>query len=419
MKLCIFEDSKWDNLYPLTLFRPVWELRLGYFLLWQKFYEKYNRPKTCFFTRDYLVPTVKKRLPPNTVLNDPTQLKGRGVLLVNGRWLGINLTIPLTGDEEVWVKDGEFVYARLNAATIDKLYDDKPEKIAAKAKNAVKNVEVKAILLEYPWDIFCYTMDSIRSDFDLCKSKGEIGIRGKFHDMSVVYGPEDVYIAEGAEIQPHVALDTSGGPIIIGSGTVVQPNSRIEGPASIGERSLICGGKIREGCSFGDVCMVGGEVENSIFHGWMNKFYDGFIGHAYVCEWTNIGALVANSDIKNNYSDVKMYFKGQMRNTKMMKLGCIIGDHSKLGIGVLLNTGSVIGACTNIFASEGAMPPKYVPSFSWGSGNNFVKHKLEKSLETAKAVFGRRNATFTREDADLIKKVYELTKEERVQAEIK
>ena len=172
--------------------------------------------------------------------------------------------------------------------------------------------------------------------------------------------------------------------------------------------------------------MVGGEVEESIFHGYMNKFHDGFIGHAYVCEWCNIGALGTNSAIKNNYSIVKMHFRGKLHSTGMTKVGCMMGDHSKIGIGALLNTGTVIGACSNIFTSVAPMPGKHVPSFAWGSGAAMVEYKLDKSLETAKEVYSRRNhvstgkpCEFTDADAELMKKVYELTKADREAGGIK
>ena len=174
---------------------------------------------------------------------------------------------------------------------------------------------------------------------------GNSSIVGTFSDHAAVWGSKDqVYVAPTAEVQPFVCIDTTGGPVTIDEGAVINPQTRIEGPAYIGPKSMIVGGKIREGCSFGPVCRVGGEVEESIIHGYSNKYHDGFLGHAYVGEWVNLGALTTNSDLKNDYGSVSVTLDGRNPiNTGSTKVGSLIGDHTKTSIGTLFNTGSYVG----------------------------------------------------------------------------
>ena len=232
-----------------------------------------------------------------------------------------------------------------------------------------------------------------------------------------MYGPEDrVYIGEGAEIHPYVVIDTRNGPVIVDRGTEVHPFTRIEGPSYIGPNCTLLGAKIREGCSFGPVCRIGGEVEESIVQGYSNKYHDGFLGHAYVGEWVNLGALTTNSDLKNDYSTVQVYLKGKLVDTGELKVGSFIGDHTKTSIGTLLNTGTTIGIMCNI-VGVGALPPKYVPPFSL-----FVNGKITKGLgfkallETARTSMSRRKIELSAEEEHLLRAIYEATKEERREA---
>ncbi|MFQ6098012.1 MAG: hypothetical protein ACE5O2_09835, partial [Armatimonadota bacterium] len=181
--------------------------------------------------------------------------------------------------------------------------------------------------------------------------------------------------------------------------------------------SLIDGAKTREGVTIGPVCKVGGEVEESIFHAYSNKHHDGFLGHAYVGEWINVGALATNSDLKNTYTNVDVYLSAdqvlarQAHDTGEYKtVGSYIGDHTKVGIGVMFNTGTHVGVACNLV---GAMPPKYVPSFSWGSGNDLVEHRLDKMLQTATIMMGRRDRHPTEAYTEMLRAVYDRTREER------
>jgi len=177
--------------------------------------------------------------------------------------------------------------------------------------------------------------------------------------------------------------------------------------------TIIDGALIRSGCTLGPVCRVGGELEESIIQGYTNKHHAGFIGHAYLGEWVNVGAMATNSDLKNDLSDVKVPVNNQITDSKDLKVGCFVGDHTKLGIGALLTTGTVVGIMTNVLSS-GDLPPQYVPSFCFYRENKLSKgFRVKTLIETAERVMSRRNVKLTPADAKMIEKVYEMVEAER------
>jgi UDP-N-acetylglucosamine diphosphorylase/glucosamine-1-phosphate N-acetyltransferase len=265
----------------------------------------------------------------------------------------------------------------------------------------------EARLLSFPWQIVEENPVAIEDDFQKSPFRGQ-------SEESIVYpgvrmvGEENIFIGESSVIRPGVVLDASSGPIIISDGTTVMPNTTILGPVSIGKGSIIkSGAKILEGTSVGDTCKIGGEVDQTIFGAYTNKQHDGFIGHSYIGEWVNIGAGTNNSDLKNNYSAVRMWSAGVVRETGRQFLGLIMGDHSKTGIGTLFNSGTVVGFNCNIYGS--AIVDRFVPSFSWGQGGDMTEYKLEKALLTAQVVMERRDVKFDRVCRAVFQKIFELT----------
>ena len=222
-------------------------------------------------------------------------------------------------------------------------------------------------------------------------------------------------------MHPQVVIDTKSGPVTIGRGAVVFPHSRLEGPCYIGPETQVTRGNIHEGCSFGPVVRVGGEVEESIIHGYSNKYHDGFLGHAYVGEWVNLGALTTNSDLKNDYSTVEMYMqdaggKWSYIDTGDTKVGSFIGDHTKTSIGTFLNTGSHVGVMTLLMAT-GKVLPKFIPSFSWFvEGAVTAGFGFGKLVETAEVATARRKRALSEAYRRLLEHVHELTRPERSRA---
>ena len=225
---------------------------------------------------------------------------------------------------------------------------------------------------------------------ELRRDKKFFGKKGKakIDKSAVIYNQADVLIEDGVEIEANVVIDARGGLVHLGEGVIVRPHSYLKGPLSIGAG-----------------CKVAGEISRSIFHGNDNKQHYGFIGDSYIGEWVNLGAGTTNSNLKNNYGNVKVVINGKSVDTGQKFVGCFIGDHAKTGIGSLITTGAVIGMAANIFG--GGITPKSVPSFAWGAKDRF---KLDKFMETVKIVMSRRKIKLTALQEDLFKKLYRLAK---------
>jgi UDP-N-acetylglucosamine diphosphorylase/glucosamine-1-phosphate N-acetyltransferase len=223
---------------------------------------------------------------------------------------------------------------------------------------------------------------------------------GRIERGAVVVGDRrKLHLEPGSRIWPGTVISTETGPVFIDRDAVVRPGSFVEGPCYVGPGTVIDGAKVRPGCSFGPRCRIGGEVEASVFQGHANKHHEGFIGHAFVGEWVNLGAMTTNSDLKNAYQPVQVPFPGRgargagrarMVDTGRLKVGCFIGDHVKTAIGTLINTGARIGTFANWF--EPGLSPKEIPAFAWGSK---ARWSLEQVLANARMVMSRRGASLS------------------------
>ena len=411
MKLCIFEDQTYENLYPLTLTRPAFELKCGHTQLWEKIVRKFPGTEVAFLCRDYVGGVFAHRTGQRSV-NDLDALKGDDCLFVNGRWLFDATELPLEGPEEIGVCGEDVAYARVLKGTLERVASDGAADLLDGLKEALTAKETEADLIAYPWNLVSKNPDAILADF---KALGRTGVHGDVHPQAAILGDEsNLYIAEGVEVEPMVVLDARHGPIILEEGVTVSPNSRIEGPTCVGRDTQIVGTNLREGCAIGPVCRIGGEVEESIVHGYSNKYHAGFLGHSYLGEWVNLGALTTNSDLKNDYGAVDVYVKGKVMNSGDNKVGSFIGDHTKTGIGCLLITGTMVGVMSNVLAA-GVMLPKFIPSFVWFSPDRVIAGSriMRLGIDTARTAMGRRKVEMTDVDVEVLQKVYELTEEDR------
>lgn len=341
------------------------------------------------------------------------------------------------------------VYARLSAKDVEGLADnitDNPEDFYNKlASLDLPRKEVEGVeLANYLCKLVLRNEDdpeknAIEADFkfyaDPKKSTGVIErgalVRVSDGDEIKVYEAEEamnlvkagklpLYVGEGAHIYPNVLINLAGGPVYIGAYTEVRPPTLIDGPCCIMDSAgtpkkttIIDGALIRPGAVLGPVCRVGGELEASIIQGYTNKHHAGFIGHAYLGEWVNIGAMATNSDLKNDMSDVKVPVNGQLIDTGELKVGSFIGDHVKLGIGALLTTGTSVGIMTNVLAS-GSIPPQDIPSFCFYREDRLSRGFRPTTLiEIADMVMARRRVEQTQADVELLEKVYEMIKDAR------
>ncbi len=402
MNLVIFEDKQTDRFAPISHVRGIFELRCGATSLCSKIARNVGRDVSALLVREYLAPTLEARC--DKPINDLSGVTG-DVLFVNARMRCEDWKVPdpgiafWKGDQlAAWRTTGHF-------AEIDSV-----ETLFAAAEQSAR-AEYEGKWFDYIWDVMLANPEEITADFD---ALGKSGVHGVMHESAVIHGPKDrLFVGDGASIHPLVCIDTNGGPVTIEPGCEVHPFTRIEGPCYVGAGSILLGAKVREGSSIGPNCRVGGEVEESIIHGNSNKYHDGFLGHAYVGEWVNLGALTTNSDLKNDYSNVSVIVNNRPVDTGSRKVGSIIGDHVKTSIGTLLNTGSVVGTMA-VLVATGAPLPKYIPPFTWFLGGAITKgFGLRALIDTARTAMSRRKVDLTDSMEELLHHVFEMTAADR------
>lgn len=390
-QVVIFEDSSYRNLLPLVYWRACCELRCGYTSLLDKQQRTWAKSSVRLSVRPQIADVVAERLalPVN-------QAPGGAAVFVNGRLLK-GLSPDQIAPGTYGVENGDVVYIAADAATAARLTPDlllDAEKLKA-ALAALKQVECKLPkhgLMRYPWDLVHANEEELVEDW---KRSGGAAIEGRLCDGTYVLNESAVYVGKGSIVKPCSVLDAEDGPIYIDDDVTISPNVTVQGPCYIGRKCLIQPtAMIREGTSLGEVCKVGGEVECSIIHGYSNKQHTGFLGHAYVCEWINLGAGCTNSDLKNTYGSVRVPLNGQKEiDSGETFVGMMVGDHSKTGINTAFATGSILGTCCNVFVSS--HPGKFTPSFSWHTDKGLAEYDAKRGLEVARKVMGRRKKEVT------------------------
>jgi UDP-N-acetylglucosamine diphosphorylase / glucose-1-phosphate thymidylyltransferase / UDP-N-acetylgalactosamine diphosphorylase / glucosamine-1-phosphate N-acetyltransferase / galactosamine-1-phosphate N-acetyltransferase len=248
----------------------------------------------------------------------------------------------------------------------------------------LQEISIGGTVVDHVWELVHRNPAQVAADIDALfpESDGSELPAGVYR-----VGDGRVVLGDGVAIEPGVVLDSSDGPIWIDDGARIQSFTRLAGPSYIGRGSAVLGGQVTA-VSVGPVCKVHGELAESVCLGFTNKQHDGHMGHAYLGRWVNLGAETTNSDLKNNYGPIRMWTPRGEVDTGEIKLGCLLGDHVKTGIGLLLNTGTVVGAGSNLFGA--AMPPKYVTPFSWGTGDELTEFRADKFLEVAERAMARR-----------------------------
>ena len=115
-------------------------------------------------------------------------------------------------------------------------------------------------------------------------------------------------------------------------------------------------------------------------------------------EWCNLGAGCVASNLKNDYTPIRLwnYPTGRFLRTNLQFCGLIMGDHSKAGINTMFNTATVLGVGVNIHGS--GFPRNFVPSFSEGSTAGFSEVSMTKFFDIAARMMARRHVELT--DAD-------------------
>ncbi len=419
-KLFIFEDDRYNQFFPLTYNRPVYELLCGITKIKDKISSLFPDAEVMLLCRDYLEKVLKIKT--GRKVNEFNIKDEDQILLINGRILpspDFLQEVDFSDEERFFFRGDDMVgWAGRGEAfknfksSFHALYSKDKIKLL---KSKVDSFKVEVKIVNYLWDLVSQNNLEIEADFK--KIKPSLDFKNMFKhsqvdDDALIYDVEKVYIGKGSQIDGQVVLDARNGSIFIGDRVSIQPHTLVVGPCYIGEDSILMGGKIGRGTSIGPVCRIGGEVEESIFLGYSNKYHQGFLGHSYVGEWVNLGALTTNSDLKNNYSSVKVMVNGTLVDSGLTKVGAFIGDHVKTGIGTLLNTGVFIGFASNLFGG-GIIKQKLIPAFFWGSAEKQGEYQLEKAIETVRMVMKRRGVELVTDEINLFKKIFQLTEKER------
>jgi len=385
MNYILYDGSVRQSLLPFTYTRPVADIRIGILTIREK-WEKHLAFTTTTLTEEYLeekYPMVEMDenimlnasfLPTDKLVEQVKKLKQNQVILQENEIVSF---YTKSTQEEIDFEDYEVI-----------------------------NCTPGVLQIKNTWDIFSLNQEAIELDFKLLTDGRK---SHPIPDAVNCINKENIFLEEGVDIS-FATLNASKGPIYIGKNAIIMEGSLVRGPFSLGDDALLkMGAKIYGGTTIGPFCKVGGEVSNSVIFGYSNKGHDGYLGNAVIGEWCNLGADTNNSNLKNNYAEVKLwsYETERFAKTGLQFCGLMMGDHSKCGINTMFNTGTVVGVSANIFG--GNFPRNFIPSFAWGGYAGFTTFKMNKVNEVIKAVMERKQLEYTLQEQKIVEHVFELT----------
>jgi len=390
MRYLLFDDENRVDLLPLAYTRPVAEFRIGILTIAEKWFKR--MPKEAVFggyvTEEYLQDKY-----PSDIKEDQ---------------LWINASVCPNDD---LIKDV------LSLETNESLFDAQENIVAFRSGDFQESVNCQKSYTDVAfthvrnlWDIFSKNGVELEADFELI-TKGRVS--QKANASNNILGEENLFIEEGAEVNCAI-INATTGPVYIAKDAEVMEGSIIRGPFALCEASQTkLGAKIYGPTTVGPHSKVGGELNNVVIFGYSNKGHDGFLGNSVLGAWCNIGADSNNSNLKNNYADVRLwnYATGRFAHTGLQFCGLIMGDHSKCGINTMFNTGTVVGVSANIFGA--GFPRNFIPSFSWGGPQGQSTYQTTKVFEVAEKVMERRNLVFNDKERAILTKVFELSEDYR------
>ncbi len=387
MNYILFDDNSRIDLLPFTFTRPVCEIRAGILTIREK-WEKHLNAKISFFTEDYL----SKKFP----------------VKINGK---------ICPDTKIWeainkLKTGQKLISQNTIIAMRVSGEHFNDEIN---KNSIFNNSYfpdiyysnNYLKINFIYDIFKLNDELIKSDFELLTNGKK---SAKLSDTNTLLG-SDIFMEEGVKTECSV-FNTKTGPVYLGKNSEVMEGTTIRGPFALCEESTVkMSAKIYGATTVGPHSKVGGEINNSVIFGNSNKAHDGFLGNSVIGEWCNIGADSNNSNLKNNYAEIKLWsYRAQsFKNTGLTFCGLFMGDHSKCGINTMFNTGTVVGVSANIFGD--GFPRNFIPSFSWGGAAGFTEFSLTKAFEVAEKVMERRNKKLDEVEKEILTHVFAMTKD--------
>ncbi|MDD3667967.1 MAG: GlmU family protein [Bacteroidales bacterium] len=386
MSYILFDDVARKSLKPFTYIRPVCDIRIGILTIREK-WEKYLGETTSTLTEDYLsnkFPIIfadSMTLINGSVCPTPKLVQAVKNLSVNQVLVCNDNIIAMSKTREDFISEGDDI-----------------EKI---------EVEEDFIKLNNVWDIYVYNDRAIREDFELI-TKGRKS--QTLSSTNKLINPENIFIEEGASVEC-ACLNAKNGPIYIGKNAEIMQGAVVRGPFAMGEHAVLkFNAKIYVGTTIGPYAKVGGELDSVVIFGYSNKAHDGFIGHSVIGEWCNLGADTNASNLKNTYDEVRLYDieKSTFVPTGQVFCGTIFGDHSKCGINVMFNTGTVVGISSNIYGA--GYQRNFIPSFAWGGTNTGLKlYQLDKAIEVNERMMQRRGLVMSEEDKKILQHIFNQT----------
>lgn len=389
MNYILFDGPFRNNLLPFTYTRPVADLRIGILTIREK-WEMHLGLTTTTITEDYLSDKF-----PMVEMDEN--------ILINASYLPNNDLVELVKN----LKENQAIFQEEDVIAF--FTKDAQEDIDFNTFDAIE-YDGKAITVENVWDIFSKNAEAIQEDFDLV-TNGRTS--EPISATNNIIAPHNVFLEEGVVLE-FVTLNASKGPIYIGKDSEIMEGAMIRGPFALCEHSIVkMGAKIYGPTTVGPYSKVGGEINQSVLFSHSNKGHEGFLGNSVIGEWCNLGADTNNSNLKNNYAEVKIwnYTTESFGKTGLQFCGLMMGDHSKCGINTMFNTGTVIGVSANVFGS--GYPRNFVPSFSWGGASGFTTYQTNKAFEVAKMVMSRREIEFCDMDKSIMNHIFEVTRKFR------
>jgi len=376
MKIQLHDNNKFLDFAPLTLTRPIGDLRCGIFTNTERWKQFIPDVEISFETEAYLAD--KFPLASNAIIVNACMIPNRDV---------VEAVKKLKGNEEL-VIDGAWI-ARIGTGDV-----------------IIKFKGETPIFINHRWELYQKNDIVLKADFELAtNAKTSVQLSST---NTIIGDHQLIFLEKGAKVEASI-LNTTNGPIYIGKNAEIMEGSIVRGPLAMCEESALkMGTKVYGATTIGPHCKVGGEVNNVIFQAYSNKGHDGFLGNSVIGEWCNLGADTNTSNLKNNYGKVKTYsFRTRKQEqTDIQFMGLMMGDHSKCGINTMFNTATVMGVSSNVFGAE--FPSKYIGSFEWGaSGENY---DFAKALESANNMMERRGLKLSTEEINILKFIFDTTK---------
>ncbi|SFN42814.1 UDP-N-acetylglucosamine diphosphorylase/glucosamine-1-phosphate N-acetyltransferase [Algoriella xinjiangensis] len=381
MNIVLFDGEERENLLPLTFTKPVASLRMGVLTFTER-WERLLNTTVSYKTVPYLVDKFPINLQSENIFINPSFFPSKKLVeTINSLIIGQSIVY---NNELVAVKTVE----NEPTITVDSII-----------------FEEELIHIKHSWDLFSYNFQAIEFDFELLtagKTSQPISSTNR------VLHSEKIFLEEGAKVE-FAILNASEGPIYIGKDAEIMEGSMIRGGLALCEHAKInMGAKIYAGCTIGPYCKVGGELNNAILMAYSNKGHDGFLGNAVIGEWCNLGADTNNSNLKNNYAEVKLwsYKEGRFVKTGLQFCGLIMGDYAKSAINTQFNTGTVVGVCANVFQS--GFPPNLIKHYSWGGNSDAPIFSFDRACEAAEKMMERRKVDLTATDRKILEHIFNL-----------